>query len=180
MELSRADIIKEIKGLQATKKIFLQQDFLDFIGRNCIRILQLETALKTPMTKSGKMNSEYASGHTYETQILSNTSRIVLSNNAANQFGEYFSAYIEYGTGVYAPTTEIDGEKVSTSNKPYGWIYPTNEADMNTTKKYNNKTGTWYAFTYGQVAKPVYTDAIKRIEENLDKWIEEYMKGGKA
>lgn len=168
MRLDRADITREIKNLKAFKNIFMQQDFLDFIGRKCIRILQLETALKTPMTRDGKMNSEYANGHTYKTEIFPNSSRIILSNNATNQFGEYFSAYIEYGSGVYSPNT----------TRPSGWIYPTDEADRNKTKKYNRRTGTWYAFTYGQIAKPVYTDAIKRIEENLDKWLEEYMKGG--
>ena len=168
MKLDRADIIKEIKSLQATKRIFMQQDFLDFIGRKCIKVLQLETALKAPLTWDNKMNSEFATGHTYQTQTLSNTSRIVLSNNATNQFGEYFSAYIEYGSGVYSPNT----------TRPNGWIYPTDEADRNLTKKYNRNTGTWYAFTWGQVPKNVYTDALKKIEENMDRWIEEYMKGG--
>lgn len=168
MKLDRADIIKEIKGLEARKRIFMQQDFLDFIGRKCIKVLQLETALKAPLTRNNKMNSEFATGHTYQTQTLSNTSRIILSNNATNQFGEYFSAYIEYGSGVYSPNT----------TRPNGWIYPTDETDRNRTKKYNNNTGTWYAFTWGQAPKNIYTDALKRIEENMDSWIEEYMKGG--
>lgn len=168
MRLDRADIIKEIKGLQAARKMFMQQDFLDFIGRKCIKVLQLETSLKAPLTWDNKMNDEFATGHTYQTQMLSNTSRIVLSNNATNQFGEYFSAYIEYGSGIYSQNT----------TRPDGWIYPTDEEDRNPTKKYNKNTGTWYAFTWGQVPKNVYTDALKRIEENMDSWIEEYMKGG--
>lgn len=178
MYLDIAEINKEIKVFKATKKLFMQQDFLDFIGRKCIKVLQLETALKAPLTRNNKMNDEFATGHTYQTQTLSNTSRIVLSNNATNQFGKYFSAYIEYGTGIYAPMTEIGGEEVTTSTRPDGWIYPTDEADRNPTKKYNRKTGTWYAFTWGQVPKNIYTDALKRIEENMDRWIEEYMKGG--
>jgi hypothetical protein len=178
MYLDIAEINKEIKAFKAARKLFMQQDFLDFIGRKCIKVLQLETALKAPLTRNNKMNDEFATGHTYQTQTLSNTSRIILSNNATNQFGEYFSAYIEYGTGIYAPMTKIGGEEVTTSTRPNGWIYPTDEADRNPTKKYNKNNGTWYAFTWGQVPKNVYTDALKRIEENMDSWIEEYMKGG--
>lgn len=168
MKLDRADIMKEIKGLQATKRIFMQQDFLDFIGRKCIQVLQDQTNLKASETWDKKMNQEYRDGHRYKTEIRSHTSRIILENVATNQFGEYFSAYIEYGTGIFSPN----------STKPQGWIYPTDRADRNPTKKYNKETGTWYAFTWGQTPKEVYTSAIKVIEDNLDNWIKEYMKGG--
>ena len=171
MRLNKEDILKVKKQFQELRNIFKEQAFLDFIGEKCLKVLREETSNKAPLTVGKKMNDDYSNSHMYQTTISSNKSVITLTNEAKNQNGEYFSAYIEYGTGVFSEE----------STRPNGWVYPTDEADRNTTKKQNKFTGEWYAFTKGQVAKEVYTDALEKIESKMDEWIDEYisMKGVK-
>lgn len=167
MKLDRADIIKEIKGLEARKNIFVQQDFLDFIGRKCIGVLEEVTQTKAIDFFDKEVPEKYAKSHIYETEITGKKSFVKLSNIAVNQFGEYISAYIEHGTGVFSEQ----------SSRPDGWIYPTTEYDKNTNKR-TGKWGNLVAFTQGQKAKNIYHDSMSIIEARLDDWIEEYMKGG--
>lgn len=171
MKLDKKDILEVKKQLQGIRNIFREQAFLDYIGEKCLEVLKEETSNKAPLTVGKKMNEDYANSHTYQTTISSNKSVITLTNEAKNQNGEYFSAYIEYGTGVFSEE----------STKPDGWVYPTDEEDKNTTKKQNRFTGEWYAFTKGQAPKEVYTDALDKIGERMDEWIDDYlsMKGVK-
>lgn len=141
----------------------MEQAFLDFIGEKCVEVLKEVTNAKASSFKAENAPKSYIEGHKYETEILERTSRIILQNLATNQFGEYISEYIEYGTGVYAEE----------SKAPDGWTYPTVESDKNTTKRIG-KDGELYAFTKGQTAKNIYSEAMAIIERKLDEWIEEY------
>ena len=167
MELSKADITREIKNMQILKSRIKSQDFLDYIGKKCIEVLKEVTASKRGEFVFGKIPFNYETGHTYTTEINDSNALIKLANVAVNQFGEYYSAYIENGTGVFAEA----------SKKPNGWIYPTVEEDINPTKKKTRKADL-IAFTKGTKAKNIYNDAMGIIEKRLDTWIEEYNKGG--
>lgn len=166
MYLSSDSIIKEIKGIQAQKRIFMKQDFLDFIGKKCIEVLKEVTESKKEEFVGKKVPLSYEQGHNYKTEILANSSRIILQNLGVNQFGEYISSYIENGTGIYSEQT----------TRPNGWIYPTTEEDKNTTKRMG-KQGDLIAYTKGQKAKNIYYNAMQIIEQKLDEWIEEYWGG---
>jgi hypothetical protein len=166
MNLDKREIDLEIKMLSKMKKVIQSQDFLDFIGKKCLQVLDHITLRQGAASKYGNMSSEYAKSHEYTTEIGTDSSIITLSNSATNQFGEYISAYIEYGTGVY-----YDG-----AGKKSGWWYPTDEKDKNTTKKKTEK-GELIAFTFGQDAKNVYYYSLKDIEAHMNEWVDEYMKG---
>lgn len=167
MNLSVDNIQHEIKQIGKLRNIQKEPRFLEFIARKCMEVLWEETEnARIDQDKSpyGNISKEYAESHTYKTFITSLSSLVVLSNEAKNQFGEYISRYIEYGTGMYN----------AESTAPDGWIYPTDETDKNTTKR-KTGNGDWVAFTKGQSAKLVYANALDRIKDNLDGWINEYI-----
>lgn len=167
MELSVDNIQHEIKQIGKLRNIHKEPRFLEFIAKKCIEVLREETEIaRIDQNKSpyGNISKEYAESHTYKTFITSLSSLVVLSNEAKNQFGEYISRYIEYGTGMYN----------AESTAPNGWIYPTDETDKNTTKR-QTRNGDLLAFTKGQSAKLVYANALDRIKDNLDGWINEYI-----
>lgn len=167
MELDKRSIDKEIKVLSKYKTLLRKEDVLDFIGEKCLEVLREQTEIFSRETVGGSMEESYVEGHTYEKQILGNSSLIILSNMATNQFGEYISEYIEYGTGIFSPN----------STKPEGWVYPTDVEDKNVTKR-QLENGDLVAFTMGQVAKPVYETSMEIISQRINGWLDEYL-GGK-
>ena len=164
MNLSVDNIQYEIKQIGKLRNIHKEPRFLEFIARKCIEVLKEETEAARGKSPYGNISKEYAESHTYETFISGLSSIVVLSNEAKNQFGEYISRYIEYGTGMYN----------AESTAPNGWIYPTDETDKNTTKR-QTRNGELLAFTKGQSAKLIYANALDRIKDNLDGWINEYI-----
>lgn len=164
MNLSVDNIQHEIKQIGKLRNIHKEPRFLEFIARKCMEVLREETDAARSKSPYGNISKEYAESHTYETFINGLSSIVVLSNEAKNQFGEYISRYIEYGTGMYN----------AESTAPDGWIYPTDETDKNTTKR-RTGNGDLVAFTKGQSAKLVYANALDRIKDNLDGWINEYI-----
>ena len=163
MKLSVADLEVEIKQIGKLRNIHKDQRFLEFIAKKCIEVLKEETENKRSLTWDKKMNDEYVEGHRYETFINGLSSIILLENVATNQFGEYISRYIEYGTGMFN----------AESTAPEGWYYPTDAEDRNPTKE--EIGGNYVAWTRGQLPKYVYEDALEKIKDKMNGWIEEYI-----
>ena len=110
MNLSVDNIQHEIKQIGKLRNIHKEPRFLEFIARKCMEVLREETEAARSKSPYGNISKEYAESHTYETFISGLSSIVVLSNEAKNQFGEYISRYIEYGTGMYnAESTAPDG-----------------------------------------------------------------------
>ena len=164
MNLSIHDLEVEIKQIGKLRNIHKDPRFLEFIARKCIKVLEEVTESKISMFKFGEIPVSYERGHKYSSEISGETSRINLYNIAVNQFGEYISLYIEYGTGVYS----------AESARPDGWIYPTTEYDKNPTKR-RTQRGDLVAFTEGQEGKYIYDDALMLINDRIDMWVEEYI-----
>lgn len=164
MKLSVADLQIEIEKFIVLENFYKKPAFLNFIAQKCIEVLEEVTNSKIDMFKFGTIPVSYERGHKYSIETTSDTSRINLYNLAVNQFGEYISLYIEYGTGIYSEE----------SARPDGWIYPTTEYDKNPKKK-RTKRGDLVAFTKGQEAKYIYDDALMLINDRIDGWIEEYI-----
>lgn len=86
----------------------------------------------------------------------------------------------EFGTGVKgldSPSINHEfiegadaGDTVSYSGK--GWWYPTDENDMNVTKK-QTETGDWIAYTEGITAKDAYYKAFNHANGNFAKYVSE-------
>ena len=176
-ELTEENIKKYADNIESLKKVFPGEGLKKYILQQCEELLD-QIMLERNVASDEKADA-YVSGN--KTEIgkdyvyLYNDSEIDVANADTwlNDYGKIFypdklslAELVEYGTGLVGSENAIgieDGwEYMQNTNRNYqeGW-------------EWNNNGQTEH--TQGQAGRYIYYELAEKIEENLDRWIEEYI-----
>ena len=164
-----------IDRINSIEKILNSNEIKEYLAKKMINVINRLSDERLSYDENYKNHNKY--------QITDEYIRIY--NDVENESGQHYSLILEYGSGIYAEKEHIGKTDTFIATGYMYWYVPEEEAPELIEYPYERietSEGVLYK-VYGQTPKHIYEDSAKIIENNVARWVREYVKqklGGKV